>query len=65
MENNTDVRSDVEKMYDEAYQQGFKHCKKLFELLITQKTIGEISAIMDEFINEKFSNHMKQQIVQS
>lgn len=56
-----DTRSEIEKLYDHAYQQGFKHCKDMFKLLVTKMVVSDVSAELDKFIDEKFPAHMKQQ----
>lgn len=59
-----DTRSEIEKLYDKAYQQGFIHCKALAERMAGLFTPAEISAELDKYINEKFPDHMKQQTAQ-
>lgn len=57
----TYIRTETEKLYDRAYEQGFNHCVKLFEAMAFNFTPAEISINLNKYINEKFPDHMKQQ----
>lgn len=50
----TKPESIIDKLYDKAYEQGFKHCKLLFEKMAPTFSVAKISEELEKYITEKF-----------